>query len=131
VDVTAGAPNLESYTDNGDGTVTDKVTGLMWQQAVTSDTYIWANAVAHCPTVTLAGHSDWRLPTLIELVSIVDFAQSKPSINSTYFLTTPTNYFWSSSPVASSPSSAWLVDFLSGFSSYDDVSFTYNVRCVR
>jgi hypothetical protein len=49
VDVTAGAPNLESYTDNGDGTVTDNVTGLMWQQAVPATTYTWANAVAYCP----------------------------------------------------------------------------------
>ena len=62
-DVTAGAPNLESYTDNGDGTVTDNVTGLMWQQAVPTATYSWAGAVTYCSTLTLAGHSDWRLPS--------------------------------------------------------------------
>jgi len=72
VDVTAGAPNLESYTDNGDGTVTDNVTGLMWQQVVSTTTYNWAQALAYCPKLTLAGHSDWRLPSRIELVSIVD-----------------------------------------------------------
>jgi len=88
-DVTAGAPNLESYTDNGDGTVTDNVTGLMWQQVVPSATYTWANAVAYCPTLALAGHSSWRLPSRIELESIVDFGQSSPSINGTYFPSTP------------------------------------------
>ena len=89
-DVTAGAPNLESYTDNGDGTVTDNVTGLMWQQTVPTGTYTWAQAVAYCPTLTLADHSDWRLPSRIELVSIVDLGvTSGPMINSTYFPSTP------------------------------------------
>jgi hypothetical protein len=132
-DVAAGAPNIESYSNNGDGTVTDNVTGLMWQQAVAvpSATYTWANAVAYCPTLTLAGHSDWRLPTQIELMSIVDLGQSNPSINSTYFPSTPSNYFWSSSPVAGSPSDAWVVDFFTGNTNDIAVSGTYPVRCVR
>jgi hypothetical protein len=134
--VTAGAPNGESYTDNGDGTVTDNVTGLMWQQAVPSARYTWANAVAYCPTLTLAGHSDWRLPTVIELVSIVDFGQvnPNPSINGTYFPNTPAQLFWSASPLAGSSSYAWNVAFvvIATGSTYDsDVSSTYYVRCVR
>ena len=130
-DVTAGAPNGESYTDNGDGTVTDNVTGLMWQQAVPSTNYTWANAAAYCPTLTLAGHSDWRLPSVIELVSIVDLGQSSPSINGTYFPNTPAYWFWSSSPVAGSPSLAWDVNFSFGNTDYGDVSVTDVVRCVR
>jgi hypothetical protein len=133
VDVTAGAPNLESYTDNHDGTVTDNVTGLMWQQAVSTPTYTWAQAVVHCPTLTLAGHSDWRLPSRIELVSIVDFGvTSGATINATYFPSTPTDWFWSSSPVAGSPSNAWYVYFVNGGAYGRDVSGTYyGVRCVR
>jgi len=130
-DVTAGAPNLESYTDNGDGTVTDNVTGLMWQQVVPSATYTWANAVAYCPTLALAGHSSWRLPSRIELESIVDFGQSSPSINGTYFPSTPKDWFWSSSPVAGSPSYAWGVYFFNGSASYGVVSGAGYVRCVR
>jgi hypothetical protein len=130
-DVTAGAPNGESYTDNGDGTVTDKVTGLMWQQAVPPASYTWANAVAYCPTLTLAGHSDWRLPSVIELVSIVDLGQFSPSINGKYFPSTPANFFWSSSPVAGSPSLAWLVYFDNGNTGSVVVSGTDFVRCVR
>jgi hypothetical protein len=129
-DVTAGAPNLESYTDNGDGTVTDNVTGLMWQQSRASATYTWANAVAYCPTLTLAGHSDWRLPSVVELVSIEDFGQ-RPSINGTYFPNTPADYFWSSSPVAGSPSNAFFVNFGAGGTNTWGVSGTYLVRCVR
>jgi hypothetical protein len=131
-DVTAGAPNLESYTDNGDGTVTDNVTGLMWQKAVSATaTYTWAQAVAYCPTLILAGHGDWRLPSVIELVSIVDVGQSNLSINGIYFPNTPSTWFWSSSPVAGSPSGAWYVNFYGGRTSNVDVSNALYVRCVR
>jgi hypothetical protein len=129
--VAAGAPNLESYTDNGDGTVTDNVTGLMWQQAVPAGTYTWAQAVAYCPTLTLAGHSDWRLPSVIELVSIVDYGQESPSINPTYFPSISSEMFWSSSPLAGSSSTAWYVYFHLGDTYYVDISYTTYVRCVR
>jgi hypothetical protein len=133
VDVTAGAPNLESYTDNHDGTVTDNVTGLMWQQAVSTTTYYtWAQAVAYCPTLTLASHSDWRLPSRIELVSIVDLGvTSGATINATYFPSTPADWFWSSSPSAGSSSLAWSVLFDGGRMGFSDVSGPFLVRCVR
>jgi len=129
-DVSAGAPNLSSYADNGDGTVTDSVTGLMWQQAVAAGPFTWAQAKAYCPTLTLAGHSDWRVPTRIELVSLVDFGRSSPAINTTYFPSTPSDYFWSSSPLAGSSSLAWYVNFYSGFADYPEVPAGY-ARCVR
>jgi len=134
VDVGAGAPNLQSYTDNGDGTVTDNVTGLMWQQAVPAGTYTWAQAVAYCQTLTLAGHGDWRLPSMIELVSIVDYGQGGPSISPNVFPSTPSDGFWSSSPFAGSSSSAWYVYvyFDLGYPSWGfGVSSTFYVRCVR
>jgi hypothetical protein len=131
VDVSAGAPNLASYTDNGNGTVTDNVTGLMWQQVVAPGTYTWAQAKAYCPTLTLAGKSDWRLPTRIELVSLVDFGQSNPAINTTYFPSTSSDWFWSSSPLAGSSSSAWIVYFYRGLTVDGDVSNAILVRCVR
>ncbi len=135
VDVTAGAPNLENYTDNGDHTVTDNLTGLMWQQTVPTDTYTWAQAVAYCPTLNLANHSDWRLPSRIELVSIVDFgvmtSTSGATINATYFPSTPAAAFWSASPLAGSSSGAWAVYFFLGLAGHYGISDTLNVRCVR
>jgi len=128
-DVTVGAPNPESTTDNGDGTVTDNVTGLMWQQAVAATTYAQAAAVAYCPTLTFAGHNDWRLPSVIELVSIVDYGQSSPSINGTYFPATPPAYFWSSSAIGTTY--AWKISFNDGGTDTESFSATYNVRCVR
>jgi hypothetical protein len=131
VNVTAGAPNLESYTPNGDGTVTDNVTGLIWQQSVPLNVYTWSEAIAYCPTLQLAGHDDWRLPSLVELFSIVDDGQANPSINSTYFPSTPVNYFWSSSPMAGSATNAWSVDFYDSNPTVNGISNPYSVRCVR
>jgi hypothetical protein len=131
VDVAAGAPNLESYSDNRDGTVTDNVTGLMWQQALPATKYFWGDAVAYCPTLTLAGHSDWRLPSVIELASIVDLGQPNPTINPRYFPSTPSDFFWSASPLAGSSSYAWSVIFGNGHTARSLVSNANYVRCVR
>ncbi|HEX3696071.1 MAG TPA: DUF1566 domain-containing protein [Polyangia bacterium] len=130
-EVGAGAPNPETYTDNGDSTVTDTVTGLMWQKAVAARTFppapgggVLSNADARHPQ---------RLapPTIIELTSIVDLAQSNPSINVTSFPATPAAAFWSSSLVAGSPAYAWSVSFNLGSTSSSDMTTAGNVRCVR
>jgi hypothetical protein len=132
VDVTAGAPNLESYADLGDGTVTDNVTGLMWQKSVSITTYALADALVYCDGLPLAGRSDWRVPTQAELHSLVDFGQADPSINGTYFPGTPSGfYFWSSTLKAGSSSYAWTVNFGSGNTALLGASTPYYVRCVR
>ncbi len=132
-DVAAFAPNLEGYIDNGDGTVTDKITGLMWQQAVPTATYTWTDANAYCPTLSLAGHSDWRLPTVIELISIVnpDIPNPGPTIVEAFFPATPSATFWTSTPYAGYPTRAGDVLFTVGAARYDDLTTAQNVRCVR
>jgi hypothetical protein len=77
------------------------------------------------------GGTGWRLPTLKELQTIVDYSQSNPSIDSTAFPSTPAAWFWSSSPLAGSSSNAWLVRFFDGYTGDSDVSTTNFVRCVR
>jgi hypothetical protein len=120
-DVAAGAPNPESYTDNGDQTVTDNVTGLMWQQAIAPGTYSNVAALAYCPTVTLGGHRDWRLPSIIELVSLVDYGSST-FINGTYFPGPATPFIPSTAP------GNWTVN--AGNVSYGP-PIMGSVRCVR
>lgn len=80
--------NAPSFTDNGDGTVTDNVTGLMWQQSpdVDGDGDIDAadkvscdEAVAGAGELDLGGYTDWRLPTIMELFSLIDFRGIDPS----------------------------------------------------
>jgi Protein of unknown function (DUF1566) len=133
VDVAAGAPNLDAYTDNGDGTVTDNVTGLMWQQTVPLLELTWADALSYCTTLAVGGHSDWRLPTEIELISLLDYSTS-PTINAV-FTRSPTTTFWSSTLLVNSDSSyAWWVDLMIGqVSNADVMGFppTNAARCVR
>ena len=123
----AGLPNAASYADSGDGTVTDKVTGLMWERFASASTYKQADAAAYC-----AGKgSGWRLPTRLELVSLVDFTVPSPgpTINQA-FSGTPGTVFWTSSPVVGNPSSMWGVFFDIGYTDFDDVSDLGRARCV-
>lgn len=88
--------NAPSYTDNGDGTVSDNVTGLVWQQDP-GDKMTWPEAVANLDAFNeaeLGGYSDWRIPTIKELYSLVDFSgntgtsslESTPYIDTNYFV---------------------------------------------
>lgn len=90
-----------SYTDNGDGTITDDNTGLMWQQTPSSGSYYWQEAVDYCDSLELSGYDDWRIPSLKELFSISNFEKGWPYLNVDYFdLATGTitkqEQFWSS-----------------------------------
>ena len=67
---------------NGDGTVTDTATGLMWQQADSGRGMNWQGALAYAEGLALAGHTDWRLPNAKELQSIVDYARSPDTTGS-------------------------------------------------
>ena len=67
-----------AYQDNGDGTVTDLNTGLMWQQDP-GDKMTYEEAVANASSVNLAGYDDWRLPTIKELYSLILFSGTDPA----------------------------------------------------
>jgi hypothetical protein len=129
-----GTPNTASYTDNGNGTVTDNVTKLMWQKTVSMTTSNQDQAVMLCDALSLGGYSDWRLPSQIELVSLVDYGASSPAINATFFPDTPiagNGLFWSSTLVAGAPSTAWFVAFAFGGTFYESATVAHFVRCVR
>jgi hypothetical protein len=135
-DVEAGSPNPASYTDNHDGTVTDNVTGLMWQQSASTAKLAWSDAGNFCKMLTLAGHADWRLPSYIELVSLIDnYGDASPAVNATYFPGTPLYPFWSSTRFTADPKKvapqAWFVDLGYGETSSDDVTGLLYARCVR
>lgn len=94
-----GAPM--QYVDNGDGTVTDLNTGLMWQSIPIPDKMTYDEAVAYCDSLQLAGYSDWRLPNLKELFSISDFGKGWPYLDTTYFklasgIVDKSEQYWSS-----------------------------------
>lgn len=141
--------NLPSYTDNGDGTVTDNVTGLIWQKE--DDGYVYSylsgawlqnyDAENVCVQLRTGGYSDWRLPTKKELMSIADYSvpYPGPAINSAYFPNTKSAAYWSSTRDGFYEYywHNWGVDFSDGGTSiYPDYYFggtsaSLYVRCVR
>jgi len=70
-----GLPNPASYADGGDGTVLDEVTGLVWEQDPADDNGTWDEALAYCEALELGGKTDWRLPTRIEMTSVLDYGK--------------------------------------------------------
>lgn len=114
----------------------DKYVGkLMWQddKSVSSDKMSWENAKNHCQKLKLAGFSDWRVPNVYELRSIVDFTKRRPAINSAFKNVDdfPTKAYWSSTIDASQKTNAWAIHFAFGDKRFYDKSNTYLVRCVR
>jgi len=124
--------NPMSYTVSPDGlTVTDNVTDLVWQRQDDGTPRTWDNAISYCVGLTLAGHTDWRLPNEYELQSIVDYGRYSPVIDPTVFPGTNPDYYWSSSTYAYDTYYALPVDFYEGHVDYSGKTYTYYVRCVR
>jgi len=127
-----------SYTNNGDGTITDNATGLEWVQDSTgagcnNGTMLsWTAAIAFCENLTFpaGGHTDWRLPNIKELMSIVDYSTYNPSLNS-IFTHPQSSYYWSSTTGANGTGSAWVVGFNGGYVYGDVKTTTFYVRPVR
>ena len=131
------------FTNNGNGTVTDSATGLVWQKCSngqnndancsgTVGTLTWLNAITYCEGLTLGGRSNWRLPNVNELVIIVDYNKAtSPTINTAAFPGTSfEDLYWSSSTAAQFTSTAWAVDFFDGYVSKNSKSSLKAVRCV-
>ncbi|MFC1452105.1 DUF1566 domain-containing protein [Verrucomicrobiota bacterium] len=70
-----------SFQNNGDGTITDLNTGLMWEQTPSSIGYSWQEASDYCDNLVLGGYDDWRMPNVKELQSIVDYSRSPTAID--------------------------------------------------
>ncbi len=132
------------FTVNGDGSVTDKQTGLIWAQcrqglsgsactAIDGATmYAWSAALEiNRPTSAPSSPTDWRLPNIKELVSLVETACFSPAINETVFPNTGAGFFWSASPSADYAGDAWGVGFSNGFTTFGDRGSEQAVRLVR
>ena len=77
--------NPMSFTDNGDGTITDNVTSLMWQKGITSEHIPLNEAIEYCENLEYAGYDDWRLPNIKELFSLDNFETGWPYADLNYF----------------------------------------------
>jgi len=111
-------------------TVLDQQTGLIWARCPNgmnwdgaactgkATTYTWQKALTAADTSTLAGYTDWRLPNVRELASLVEPGCVDPALNTRIFPNTPGTDFWSSSPYVGSVYVAWYVYFNDGYVSY-------------
>lgn len=118
VTVTATAATTE-YTDNGDGTVTHKTTGLTWKRCSEGQTWSGSTCSGTAQSFTWSqanarASGGWRLPRIDELVTIVECDNFNPVINTTIFPNTPASFFWSASAYAGNSDGAWYVNFYFG-----------------
>ncbi len=129
------------YTDNGDGTITDNDTGLMWMKQSADidndnisdaiDFMSWKDALIYCENLEYSGYTDWRLPNINELRTLVDFEKSKPGIDEEYFPKTLDRY-WSSTTAKGTPNNAWTLFFkYNGVWDYAEKLELNSVRAVR
>lgn len=138
------------FTDNGDGTVTDNLTGLIWTKNANCDgTKLWLDAVDYCNTLadgicgltdgSIAG--DWRLPNVRELHSLIHYGYFNPSLPNTAgngqwtaedpFANVLTDWYWSSATSAHDTDYAWFVNFYYGSVSQHDKDGSHHAWCVR
>jgi len=130
--VLGGQYPTQSLIDNGNGTVTDNATGLMWQQGE-NVSVTWEDGLSLCEELSLGGHTDWRLPNIKELESLTSETRNNPAIDTSFFAYATASAYLSSTtytPVGSHWD-MYYVNFNGGSVNTYGKSFSYNVRCVR
>jgi hypothetical protein len=103
---------INDFVDNGNGTISDRATGLMWMQDDSVKTFDWDGTLGYCEDLNAAGYDDWRLPNAKELHSIVDYtrapdaqnpAQVSAAINPIFNITSDDSFFWTSTTHTDGP----------------------------
>lgn len=117
------------FQDNNNGTIIDLATGLMWQKDDDGVTRTWYEAKEYASELNLAGHTDWRLPTIRELFGLTDMEKFNPACDPIFGCRS--YHYWSSSTYVYYPGRAWFVDFYGGHVFEDAKPGNYYVRCVR
>ncbi|MDM8520205.1 DUF1566 domain-containing protein [Anaerolineales bacterium HSG6] len=126
---------INQFVDNGNDTITDEATGLIWQKGDSGRPMNWEAALLYCETLHQAGHEDWRLPNAKELQTIVDYSrapdalnleQQGPAIDPIFNLTETESWYWTGTTLFESPphlgqgNQAVYFAFGQAFGVYDD-----------
>ncbi len=119
------------FTDNGDGTIRDNLTNLLWQKTPHPDTLTWEQALTYAENLTLGGFSDWRLPNIKELQSINDERLISPSVTTNFFPNVGIKKYWSSSSLPNQTTKAWYLSTQYGITTYDFKTARLAILCVR
>lgn len=102
--------NIYELTDNGDGTVTDPNTNLMWTQKPSIEME-WSLASNYCADLNVGGHDDWRVPSLKELLTLVSYDQ-RPALDEIF--NQPEGYLWSKTESFDCGGCAWTLNAFRG-----------------
>ncbi|MGD9972826.1 MAG: DUF1566 domain-containing protein [Desulfatirhabdiaceae bacterium] len=121
---------VNRYEDNNNGTVTDTLTGLIWQKQASATSMNWESALSFCEGIA-DGFQDWRLPTLSELRSLVDYTRFNRAIDPAAFPNTPSSGHWASTTVNYNPQNGWGIHFNYGNDYYTSKLNNGYVRAVR
>jgi gluconolactonase len=127
--------NAPSFTDNGDGTVTDAVTGLLWQKGDGGEA-AWEKARSYADGLVLGGYDDWRLPSSHELFCLQDLGRHDPALDTGIFTKTAAEHYWAADASAGDAGMAWAVDGGGGIAPHrktgdPGAGGRFHVRCVR
>jgi hypothetical protein len=134
--------NPMNFTDNGNETVTDNVTKLMWMKCPagmsgedclsgTVGEMDWQTAVNFCANSKFAGFEDWLLPNRYELQTIVHYEKWNPTIMNAFFPNAGSSFFWTTNWYAGDSAQAWYVLFTYGSVNFVNKPVKSRVRCVR
>ncbi len=126
------ATKQHHYMRDDIGIVTDMTTGSQWQDEYneTIKHATWDEAQHYCASLNLGGYSDWRTPTVDELIEITDHNNTDPAVDSA-FKHTVSSAYWSSLESDTNSSVAWFVYFYSGFANWKAKEGKAYVRCIR
>jgi len=124
------------FTDHGDDTITDNLTGLIWTQNAqqVSGQMLWSTALTECNDLDYSTYTDWRLPNTRELLSLIDYGEYEydPALPSGHpFFNVISNLYWTSTTEAFGNHMASCVEFFAGVSNNRDKSNSLYVWCVR
>ncbi len=122
--VRCGHSDKPLFVDNGDQTVTDMRTGLMWQQRDTTNAVLltWEEALAYCESLSWASYDDWRLPSVKELASFLDLSSS-PTVNQNFFPNIFSDLYWTSTTLPQTPANAYAFSFSNGTDSLYTIKY--------
>ena len=127
----APATIANHFTDNGDGTITDNLTQLIWQKTPNSNAQTWEQALAYAEGLTIESMSDWRLPNIKELQSLNNELATNPSVFAPYFSSLGVHNYWSSTTLPNQTLNAWYWSTIFGITTYSAKTSTNYVVCVR
>ncbi len=140
-----GGYDKNLFKDNGNGTVTDDLTNLVWQQADDGKQYLFKEAKPYCENLVLGGRDDWRVPHVKELISINNYNKHRPAMDEEFFKEIKPHFYWTQSldpsfgtnTVSGMMNSgvdgiprAWGVETVSGSAWLYRTTDKFSVRCV-